>query len=306
MRRLYRETYQPALVITTTASTPVGLTIDLRPYTQPVWIDWGDGVQKIVTGGLLSHTYATQAARVLRLVPLTSRPLGDTLIVSTGSRQGGIGLPVATIPRSITRILNLYQCSGVTGNVADLPRVTYYLGLSGVSQLTGNVADLPRVTYILNLSGVSKLTGNVADLPRVTNTLNLSGLSQLTGNVADLPRVTYYLNLDGVSKLTGNVADLPRVTNTLNLNGCSGIGYAANYFGQYGGTYRPSTLTLSSMGWNQASVDATLADLVAATSAAPGWTTCTLNLSGNAAPSAQGLADRDILVSRGWTVTVAA
>lgn len=218
MRRLYRETYQPALVITTTASTPVGLTIDLQPYTQPVWIDWGDGVQEIVTGGLLSHTYATQAARVLRLVPLTSRPLGDTLIVSAGSSPNGIGLPVATIPRSITRILNLYQCSGVTGNVADLPRVTYYLSLSG----------------------------------------------------------------------------------------CSGIGYAANYFSQYGGTYRPSTLTLSSMGWNQASVDATLADLVAATSADPGWTTCTLNLSGNAAPSAQGLADRDILVSRGWTVTVAA
>ena len=50
---------------------------------------------------------------------------------------------------------------------------------------------------------------------------------------------------------------------------------------------------------NQAMVDTVLCDV-----AAHGTSNGTLNISGNAVPSGTGLACKDTLVSRGWTVTV--
>jgi len=46
-----------------------------------------------------------------------------------------------------------------TGNLADLPPLTYYLSLSGCSLVTGSLADLPPLTYYLDLRGCSLVAG---------------------------------------------------------------------------------------------------------------------------------------------------
>jgi len=230
---------------------------------------------------------------------------------------------LADAPR-VSYYLNLAYCNQVTGDLADAPRVTYHLTLYGCNLVTGDLADAPRVTNNLDLYGCNQVTGNLADAPRVTNTLRLTNCNQVTGDLADAPRVTYYLNLNGCNQVTGNLADAPRVTNTLGLNGCNQVtgnladaprvsrylalsgcnqvAYAPGYLSTLATT---AYFYLASMAWDQASVDSALAELVAAQAANPAWTTCNLDLAGNAAPSAAGVADADILRAKGWTVTTA-
>jgi len=71
------------------------------------------------------------------------------------------------------------------------------------TKYTGNLADLPPLTYYLSLYGCSLVTGSLADLPPVTNTLSIGGCSLVTGSLADLPPVTYYLDLNGCSLVAG-------------------------------------------------------------------------------------------------------
>ena len=169
--------------------------------------------------GVNVYIYGASSALASYPIPIKSLP---ALTYRLSADANGITGKVADLPR-VTNYLYLYDLPNLTGTVAGLPRVTNYLNLTNLSGLTGTVADLPRVTnnlYLVNLSG---LTGTTADLPRVTNYLNLNGLSGLTGTVADLPRVTNTLYLYNLSGLTGTVADLPRVTNNLHLYNLSGL-----------------------------------------------------------------------------------
>ena len=129
---------------------------------------------------------------------------------------------LADLPR-VTYYLDLGNCTNVTGALADLPRVTYYLSLGNCSNVTGTLADLPRVTNTLGLYNCNKITGTLADLPRVTYYLDLYGCFNVTGTLADVPRVTYYLSLYNCNKVTGALADLPRVTYYLGLYNCTNI-----------------------------------------------------------------------------------
>ena len=50
-------------------------------------------------------------------------------------------------------------CPLVTGSLADLPALTYYLNLNSCLLVTGSLADLPPLTYYLGMSGCSLVTG---------------------------------------------------------------------------------------------------------------------------------------------------
>ncbi len=283
--------------ITTTAATPAAFTLDLGGYPRPVWVDWGDGAVEVVRTGLLAHNYANQAARTLRV----RQAQGWRGLATWTVNHVGVGLALADVPR-VTNTLNLNGCNQVTGDLADAPRVSYYLNLAYCNQVTGDLADAPRVTYHLTLYGCNLVTGDLADAPRVTNNLDLYGCNQVTGNLADAPRVTDTLGLNGCNQVTGNLADAPRVSRYLALSGCNQVAYAPGYLSTLATT---AYFYLASMAWDQASVDSALAELVAAQAANPAWTTCNLDLAGNAAPSAAGVADADILRAKGWTVTTA-
>ncbi len=71
------------------------------------------------------------------------------------------------------------------------------------TRLTGSLADLPPLTYYLNLNSCSNVTGALADLPPLTYYLNLGACPYVTGSLADLPPLTYYLNLNNCSLVTG-------------------------------------------------------------------------------------------------------
>jgi hypothetical protein len=223
------------IVITTTAATPVDLRLDLGGYNKAVLADWGDGTVETVTSGLLTHTYASQAARTIRLRQ-SSHWAGLTkwsLRRADSNIEPGLNMRVSAIPRMVVTI-SLAYCSGLTGSLAEFPRMLYSL----------DIINAP---------------------------------------------------------ITGSIADCPIATNDIRLNSNNNIQYAAGYF-----VHLSVTKVLNiSCGWAQASVDSALHELVLAQAANPTWTTCTLNLSGNAAPSAEGVADANTLRSKGWTVTTA-
>ena len=169
--------------------------------------------------GVDVYIYGASSALASYPIPIKSLP---TLTYRLSADTNGITGKIADLPR-VTNHLSLAALSGLTGTVADLPRVTYSLTLNNISGLTGTTADLPIVTDALSLNNLPGLTGTVADLPRVTTSLQLTNLSGLTGTVAGLPRVTHTLSLSYLSGLTGTTADLPRATTSLTLSTLSGL-----------------------------------------------------------------------------------
>jgi len=88
---------------------------------------------------------------------------------------------------------------------------------------TGDLADLPALTYYLNLYNCTNITGDLADLPALTYYLNLSNCSLVTGDLADLPAPTYYLSLYNCSLVTGKYTQVsgntvPTITNLSKTN----------------------------------------------------------------------------------------
>jgi hypothetical protein len=136
------------VVITTTAATPVDLRLDLGGYNKPVLADWGDGTVETVSTGLLTHTYASQAARTIRLrqgshwAGLTTWDMHRT----DSGPQPGLAMPVDRIPRMIVN-LGLYYCSSVTGKFTDLPPNLNVLILtrSGVRYALGYLSGIGKV-----------------------------------------------------------------------------------------------------------------------------------------------------------------
>lgn len=142
------------------------------------------------------------------------------------------------------------QGSGVSGfvlsgDVANLPAIMYYLGVSVTNALTGDVADLPvglttisvydgnslsgdladlpvGLTY-LNIQGNNTIIGDVADIAGNLTTLYLTGNNVINGDVADLPATLTYLYVTGTNGLTGDVADLPAALATMYVLGLNSI-----------------------------------------------------------------------------------
>lgn len=88
------------------------------------------------------------------------------------------------------------------GDLADFPVITSLLNIKNCSSITGNIADVPPVNQ-LNAGGCPLLTGDIADLPStITTNLYLNGDPLITGNLENLPIITGSLYLTN-TKVTG-------------------------------------------------------------------------------------------------------
>ena len=76
--------------------------------------------------------------------------------------------------------------SKYTGNLKDIPRLTYYLSLYNCINITGDLSDLGgRITYFLYLYNCNKITGDLSDLlGKLTSTLNLGACALITGDLS--------------------------------------------------------------------------------------------------------------------------
>jgi len=82
----------------------------------------------------------------------------DLTINDSGTDSRYVG-DLKDLPPSLTYFLSLYNCSLVTGDLADLPALTYTLSLYNCSLITGDLADLPALTNYLSLYNCSLVTG---------------------------------------------------------------------------------------------------------------------------------------------------
>jgi hypothetical protein len=191
----------------------------------------------------------------------------------------------------------------LTGNIPSLSANTALTQFYCYSnQLTGSIPSLSANTALTHFYCYSnQLTGNIPSLSANTALSVFSCSSnQLTGSIPSLSANTALSVFScGANQLTGNIPSLSANT-ALTVFYC----YNNQLTGWSGGTVSATLGEFQAQNnlLMQAAVDAILAAFVAA-----GRTTGTriLNLggTGNAAPSAAGLADKATLQSRGWTVT---
>jgi len=170
---------------------------------------------------------------------------------------------------------------------------SYNLDFTGSNCITGALADLPALTYYLNLANCSSITGDLSDLPALTYYLNLTDCSSITGDLSDLPALTNYLSLYNCSLITGDLSDLPALTNYLNLYNCSSITGA---YVSVSGNSVPTTTILTGTGMSATDMDNTLIAYAATTKDNGTFTATNKN---RTAASDDAVAT---LVSRGWSI----
>lgn len=160
---------------------------------------------------------------------------------------------------STVQLIGYNTKTNYQGSLKDIPRLTYWLGLSGCSNLTGDLKDLGgRLTYALTLEGCTSVTGTLSDLQgKITYLLGLSGCSLITGDLSDLQgKITYYLTMNGMSSVTGDLASLNgAITYMLSLTSCSLLKGVYTPVGD--GT--PTIFVVSSTDMDAMDIDATLA-----------------------------------------------
>lgn len=256
----------------------------------------------------------------------TSMPLwsGLTRLIAGACNYSGV---FPTLPNTIvTTTLNLNSITG--GLPSTLPATLRFLNVSQNSVALGGFPDYSAyVLTTLNLLG-SGVSGNLTGkLPTGLTSLTLDSNTALTGtaDISNSPAITTLsaslCNLTGLifpATFTAATVNLSFRNNAIagtlpNLN-CPGlttlIAYS-NQFTGYGGGLNNSLKSINIQLHNnllpQSAIDAILADVLASeNSRSPKITGCVLNLggTGNAAPSATGLADKASLVATGnWTVT---
>ena len=161
-----------------------------------------------------------------------------------------------------------------------------------------STADDPGV---VNVGTTNKLYHSVsADWVNISN-FRLSGHSGLRMDLSQFRDValTNTLDLYNCSLVTGDLADLPALTNSIYLNN-SGVSTYTSTGTWPCPTGNNVTLDFDDLGFDVDAVNAVLVDLAALSN-----TNCSLDLTGNAAPGAAGLAAKTTLEGRGWTVSVA-
>ena len=156
-----------------------------------------------------------------------------------------------------------------------------------------------------SLSG-DAISGSINQLSALTSLtyLNLYNTS-VSGDISNLSNLTLltYLNLGGTS-VTGNISSLSALTSLDKL-----YLYSTSVTGDANCLDTQVLMTIfngSWCSWSETEVGNCLASLVINEAAGDSARDCNVTIDGNnAAPSADGLADRDILVTdKGWTVTV--
>ena len=156
----------------------------------------------------------------------------------------------------ITNLLDLYNCSNITGDLSDLcGKITSLLNLNNCSNITGDLSDLcGKITSSLILYNCSNITGDLSDLcGKITSSLGLNNCSNITGVYYG----TKYPKYVNISKTSVTPADMD--TNLINF-AASGV--------------KSGTFTANGMKRTAASDDAV------ATLVANGWTVSGLTKEG--------------------------
>ena len=201
--------------------------------------------------------------------------------------------------------LRLSNCSLVTGDLSDLSSMSLTsLNLFNCSLATGDLSDLSSMslTY-LNLFNCSLVTGDLSDLSSMSLTsLYLTNCSLLTGDLSDLSSMSLmYMTLFNCALLTGDLSDLSSMSLTyLNLSNCSLVTWVAEALDAQ---IIMTTCNMSNMGLSESDTSSVLASLIINEAAGLAGRNCTVTLTENSVPNAQGLADKATLVDiKGWTV----
>lgn len=298
----------------------------------------------ILTGLSPTFTWGSSATRHVRMGVLAGSGLAGITTVNLGFNYGddtGRYSPGAGYNKNTqlcTGIENVILCTGLVRflaargpNLVENP-LTGALDLTGLSSLEFiecYYANLQTVTLTgctslirlcvehnkLTALNLNPVAGSLYDLRCSTQQTGVMTFTALTSPLAhDYHICIHDNNLGGsffadadrpvaeevwiwsnwlygaldVSTAAGTLTSLQAYTNALtsvDLTGCDSL----------------TSILLHQNSLNQAAVDAILAE-------AESWGTSsrTLNLGGNNAPSAAGLADKATLEGRGWTVTVAA
>jgi len=168
--------------------------------------------------------------------------------------------------------------------------------------LYGQIVDLSQLTNLtLFECNGNQLTGSIPSLTANTALLTFKcDTNQLTGSIPSLTANTalttfYCYN----NQLTGSIPSLYANTalTAFYCNGNQLTGFAGGSVSATLGDFNANVNSLT-----QSAVDAILAAFVAANKTT-GTRVLNLGGTGNATPSAAGLADKATLVTRGWTVT---
>lgn len=170
------------------------------------------------------------------------------------------------------------------------------------NNFTGNIPELNNLPNFITLHCSSNiLTGNIPSLSGAPNLINLyvNG-NKLTGPIPSLSNNTKLTRLFcGFNLLTGDIPSFSGLNNfqefrceANQLTGFAG-GSVSNTLGDFHAQYNQLTST---------AVNAILAAFVVANKTT-GNRTLLLAGTGNAAPTGQGLIDKQILIDRGWTLT---
>lgn len=170
------------------------------------------------------------------------------------------------------------------------------------NQFTGNIPELNNLPNFVTFHGSSNiLTGNIPSLSGAPNlgSLYVNG-NELTGNIPSLSNNTKLIrflcsdnNLTGVIPSLSGLNNLQEFRCEINqLTEFAGGSVSINL-----GNFIANNNLLSS-----SAVNGILAEFVAANKTT-GTRILNLGGNGNAAPTGQGLIDKQILIDRGWTVT---
>ena len=225
---------------------------------------------------------------------------GMTLFAINNNQLTG-SIPDLSANVALTSVL--CQNNQLTGSIPDLSANVALVSFNCTNnQLTGSIPSLSANTALATAAfPTNQLTGSIPSLS--TNTALTSftcQTNQLTGSIPSLSANTALTTFScRDNQLTGSIPSLSANT-ALTLFSC----YGNQLTGWSGGTVSATLGDFQAQNnlLTQAAVDAILAAFVAA-GRASGTRVLNLGGTGNAAPSAAGLADKATLQSRGWTVT---
>jgi hypothetical protein len=235
-------------------------------------------------------------------------------------------LPILNLPNLLVFNCSQNQFTGSIPNLSGSPNLGYFQ--CNQNQLTGSIPNLDSNTILeWFIAYQNNLNGTVSNFPPSTTIVSIH-TNQLTGSMPDLSQNA---SLDIFhcfeNQMTGSISQLPANPNLTdfrcsrniftgsipNLSSCTALQifecdsqYGATKITGFAGGAVSNTLGSFLAHNNQltsSAVNAILAAFRAAgrTSASG---SCVLNLggTGNAAPTGQGLTDKGVLLSRGWTV----
>jgi len=309
--------------VPTQPAIPVTLT-DFRATTSggtPITVTWGDGTTQVLTSGVATNkTFNASTSGI----DTDSQATMTAINCGTSSPKLGGTIDISDFPNLQEFRCNQNDITAISGyeNNANLIHIEFFQNkvtgvippLSGLSnlvifacyanELTGSIPSLSGLSKLRNFqcggqTGTIKLTGPIPSLNGLNFIFFTCNNNQLTGSIPSLSDSTLLQVFRCQSnQLTGPIPNLNGLNNlrafscqTNQLTGFDG-GSVSNSLEDFQAQNNQLTST---------AVNDILAAFVAAGRTSANGT-CILNLggTGNAAPTGQGLVDKQTLLDRGW------